>query len=214
MPSGTTDAAAGIVDAGKGKAVIGNGATNGQANRLPGLAEALDRAPSGDRQQTVSNGEAAGGRDQGGRFAKGNKSGRGNPFAKQVAMLRCELVNAVTRKDIRRLARSLLKKAKAGNIAAAKLLLSYCVGQPVQLCPTADGLEGSESLPGESIGMPSGSLSELLDKIETQFCPDLERERQQAGRYKLLMPQLADVMERAEANRREAVAVQAKAKVK
>lgn len=154
-----------------GAILNGKPATNGHGplTRPPAPAEALDRAPSADRQQTGSNGADGNGRDKGGRFAKGNRAGRGNPFSRQIAMLRCELVNAVTRKDIRRLARSLLKKAKAGNIAAAKLLLSYCVGQPVQLCVTADGLEGGEGLPGEAVGLPSASVAEFLGKVEAAF---------------------------------------------
>jgi hypothetical protein len=145
----------------------GRPAANGQAtvNPPPAPAKALDRAPSGDRQQTASNG-----RDGSGRFAKGNRAGKGNPYSKQVAALRSELVNALTRKDIRRLARSLLKQAMKGSIPAVKLLLTYCVGQPVQIPPTADGLEDGEGLPGEEIGMPSNSMSELLDKIDQQFC--------------------------------------------
>lgn len=69
-------------------------------------------------------------RDAQGRFARGNPGGTGNPFARQVAALRSALVQAVTPDDIREIAEKLLLQAKAGNLAAIKLLLSYTLGKP------------------------------------------------------------------------------------
>jgi hypothetical protein len=73
---------------------------------------------------------AEGKRDSHGRFAKGNGGGPGNPFARQVAALRSALVAAVTPEDIGAVAQELLRQAKEGNLAAAKLLLSYTLGKP------------------------------------------------------------------------------------
>ncbi len=72
----------------------GRPAANGQAtvNPPPAPAEALDRAPTGDRQPSTN---GSNGRDGSGRFAKGNKGGPGNPFARQVVMLRREFVIAI-----------------------------------------------------------------------------------------------------------------------
>jgi hypothetical protein len=70
------------------------------------------------------------GRDARGRFSTGNAGGPGNPFARQVAVLRSELIMAVTPKDIRQIVQALLKKAKKGNLGAAKLLLAYSIGNP------------------------------------------------------------------------------------
>jgi hypothetical protein len=70
------------------------------------------------------------GRDSAGRFAAGNRGGPGNPFARQVATLRQALIDAVTAQDITDIARALIAKARAGDVAAAKLLLGYALGKP------------------------------------------------------------------------------------
>ena len=79
------------------------------------------------------------GRTANGRFAKGNRCGTGNPFARQVAGLRKALLNAVTEEDMQRLARKLLEQALEGNTAAAKLLLTYVLGKPTEM-PDPDRL--------------------------------------------------------------------------
>ncbi len=73
---------------------------------------------------------AGGGRDCHGRFAEGNAGGPGNPFARQVAALRCALLDAVSEQDLADVAQAMLRRAKEGNVAAAKLLLSYTLGKP------------------------------------------------------------------------------------
>jgi hypothetical protein len=69
-------------------------------------------------------------RDANGRFVKGNAGGPGNPFARKVAALRKALVDSVTADDIRALFTMLLKRAKTGDTAAAKLLFQYALGKP------------------------------------------------------------------------------------
>src|SRR5205807_2395576 len=71
-----------------------------------------------------------GGRDSHGRFGKGNRGGPGNPFARQVGALRSALLSALTPQDIAAAAQELLRQAKEGNVAAARLLLSYALGKP------------------------------------------------------------------------------------
>jgi hypothetical protein len=78
---------------------------------------------------------AENGRDTHGRFGKGNAGGPGNPFARQVAALRCALLAAVSEKDMEEVTQTLARQAKEGNVAAAKLLLSYSLGKPA---PTVD----------------------------------------------------------------------------
>ena len=68
--------------------------------------------------------------DNSGRFQPGNPGGPGNPFARQVAQLRKALLNSVTEQDMQEVAKALLERAKEGNVAAAKLLLSYTIGKP------------------------------------------------------------------------------------
>jgi hypothetical protein len=71
----------------------------------------------------------------GGRFAPGNKAAAGNPFHRAVAARRKALLDAVSDEDVATVGRKLKEMALAGDVAAAKVLLSYVVGKPA---PTAD----------------------------------------------------------------------------
>src|SRR5262245_58033945 len=73
-----------------------------------------------------------GGRDDKGRFTRGNPGGSGNPFARQVAALRSALVHKVTPEDIEDIVIILLLKAKQGDLAAVKLLFTYVLGKPTE----------------------------------------------------------------------------------
>ncbi len=90
-----------------------------------------DRAhPNGHTHSPAPLPGPADGRDAGGRFAPGNPGGPGNPFARRVAALRCALLAALTPQDLADVAQALLRQARKGNVAAAKLLLSYALGRP------------------------------------------------------------------------------------
>ena len=71
-----------------------------------------------------------GGRDEQGRFTKGNPGGPGNPYAQQVAAFRRALVNAVTEEDIAGIVAAIVSKAKDGDVAAFKTLAPYLFGRP------------------------------------------------------------------------------------
>ena len=73
------------------------------------------------------------GRDGRGRFTTGNSHGKGNPLAGRIAKLRAALIQAVDENDIVDLTTSLLDRAQQGDIAAAKLLLGYLLGQPSRM---------------------------------------------------------------------------------
>ena len=75
----------------------------------------------------------SGGRNPDGRFAPGNRAGRGNPHARRVARLRAALMRAVTPQDLAAVALALLAKAKDGDVAAARELLQRLLGPPVEL---------------------------------------------------------------------------------
>jgi hypothetical protein len=99
----------------------------------PPVNKNLLPAPS----ETVSNGKKPeappptdAGRDSDGRFAAGNKFAAGNPFARRMARLRSRFLEAVTEDDLHTVARKLVDMAKGGDLAAAKLLLAYAIGQP------------------------------------------------------------------------------------
>lgn len=85
-----------------------------------------------------------------GRFGKGNPGGFGAPMATLAARLRTALLQSVTPEDIVQVGQQLTKLAKRGDLAATKLLLTYCVGAPNQPLvadtTAADALEADNRL--------------------------------------------------------------------
>jgi hypothetical protein len=71
------------------------------------------------------------GRESNGRFAKGNAGGPGNPYARQVAALRLRALDRVSGDDIDEIIGKMVELAKAGDVAAARLVLHYTLGKPV-----------------------------------------------------------------------------------
>ena len=82
------------------------------------------------------------GRDGRGRFAPGNKCGRGNPLAKRVGRLRSAMIEAVTDDDMRAIIVKLVELAKDGDVTAAREVLDRCLGKPIE----ADLIERIEEL--------------------------------------------------------------------
>ena len=70
------------------------------------------------------------GRKSNGQFAEGNKCGTGNPYARRVARLRSALLDAVGENGLADIVQGMVTAAKGGDVAAAKLLLSYLLGKP------------------------------------------------------------------------------------
>src|SRR5262245_48271557 len=94
--------------------------------------ERIMSATTTTEQANAKRQAADGGRDTRGRFAKGNRGGPGNPYARQVALLRKTLVNFVTEDDMKHIAFVLKMKAESGDIAAIKLLFQYILGKPTE----------------------------------------------------------------------------------
>jgi len=92
---------------------------------FPGLNREQVAPPS----NTVADG-ATGGRSTNGKFTKGNKFGRGNPHARKLAELRTAFISVIGEDQLKQLADYLLVRAMAGDMVAAKLLLSYTLGKP------------------------------------------------------------------------------------
>ena len=65
-----------------------------------------------------------------GQFQPGNQEACGNPFARRVAQLRSILMQTATDGDFAEIAQMLIAKAKKGDLAATRLLLSYTLGKP------------------------------------------------------------------------------------
>ena len=70
------------------------------------------------------------GRNGSGQFTTGNQHGKGNPLFGKVATLRSAVLKSVTPATVKGLVKSLIDQAMAGDIAAAKLILPYLIGQP------------------------------------------------------------------------------------
>jgi hypothetical protein len=105
------------------------------------------------------------GRNSNGQFAKGNPGGPGNPYARHVARLRASLIEAVG-DGLKDIVQGMVTAAKGGDVAAAKLLLSYLLGKPTvsiepdyivihekQIKAKVRGLDSSENL--DSIFSPT-----------------------------------------------------------
>lgn len=77
-----------------------------------------------------SNGDA---RTPGGKFAKGNKLGRGNPLAGRAARIRATLLKELKPADAKEIGAMLIVMAKAGDMAAIRELLDRTIGKPAQV---------------------------------------------------------------------------------
>ena len=76
-----------------------------------------------------SNGSNGSGRDSGGRFARGNAGGPGNPYAKRTAEMKAAFMAAITPKDMGAIGKVLVEKAKGGNLEAMRLLFDRLLGK-------------------------------------------------------------------------------------
>jgi hypothetical protein len=102
-----------------------NPSSNG--NRGTGTAAAKKVLSAEKKTEPSSNGDS---RDGQGKFVKGNAGGPGNPFARQTAALRSAILRFMTPEKIEELVKVIYEQALQGDMRAAKLILSYAVGQP------------------------------------------------------------------------------------
>jgi len=124
---------------------------------------------------TVSDGPPNNGHDAQGRFTKGNKAARGNPFARRMAKLRSIALDAVTEEDVRAVVRKLVDQAKAGDSAAAKLLLAYVLGRPTEAV-NPDRLDLEEFRLLEECPTPAKVIRLMLDGLPPAAIVDFVRE--------------------------------------
>ena len=81
--------------------------------------------------------------DARGRFIKGKRGGPGNPFARQLAAFRQVFIDSATLEDMRDIARAVILRAKAGDMAAARIACNYLMGKPAP-GPDIDRLNATE----------------------------------------------------------------------
>ncbi len=98
-------------------------------NLLPPSRRGSHEKDREDAAGTETAPEDTGG-DARGRFPAGNAGGPGNPFARRVASLRTILLECVSDEEMRHIAGQLVVMAKAGDLAAIKLLFQYVLGKP------------------------------------------------------------------------------------
>jgi hypothetical protein len=85
---------------------------------------------------------AGNGRDNAGRFGKGNKVGKGNPMNRKAQQIRNALLSAATAQDVRDICAKLIDGAKGGDLQFIREWLNRVVGVPV----ASDILERIERL--------------------------------------------------------------------
>ena len=79
-----------------------------------------------------------------GTFARGNKGGTGNPYARKVASLRNLFYETVTDEDMKAIIQRLVADAKDGDPIARKELFNRMIGKPVD-SPHPDELNSHEA---------------------------------------------------------------------
>lgn len=67
-----------------------------------------------------------------GKFKKGNKAGKGNPFGAEVSKLRAYIFGNIQQGQWDKVRVALLGKAMEGDTKALTLLFAYALGKPVQ----------------------------------------------------------------------------------
>ncbi len=171
------------------------------------------QAKSGRKSRVDNNGHASGaadapkqqdGREGGGRFAVGNGGGPGNPYARQVAAYRRAVHRAVSEEDMEEITRAVKARAKAGDMAAARLLYAYTAGRPTPPPSDPDTVDAHElEVRRRSVAtvedmralfesMPASLMCELAQKVSPRvrehmaeaFALGVRRQGEHEGRQK------------------------------
>ncbi|MBY0229654.1 MAG: hypothetical protein K2W96_10280 [Gemmataceae bacterium] len=139
------------------------------------------------------------GRTANGRFAKGNAGGPGNPFARQTAAYRKAFASAVSPEEMAALAQAMKQKALEGDVAAARLVCSYLMGQPAP-SPDPDTLDAhelrvrresvatEEDVRAVSEALPASLMCEIAQAAEPAALAHAERFLKEGLRSRLSFP--------------------------
>jgi hypothetical protein len=133
------------------------------------------------------------GRDGRGRFTKGNGGGPGNPFARHTAALRKAFCEAVREEDIKQMVEVVKLKALGGDLAACKLLLSYCVGRPAPAVEP-DTLDEQEYRVYQRQAHMHETMPDVLASITPDVCCRVVR-TSRPGIVHAMCGQIADVLD-------------------
>src|SRR5262245_39891178 len=92
-------------------------------SRSPSDLPSENPAPKNDRTD---------GRTGDGKFARGNRGGPGNPFARRTAALR-KLFLETSEERWPKVIDALFEKAEAGCVEACKVVVQYTLGKPAKM---------------------------------------------------------------------------------
>jgi hypothetical protein len=136
--------------------------------------------PSTSNPNPASKETTANDRQSNGRFAKGNRGGPGNPFARQVAAFRACLINSVTEDDMKAIVYKLVDRARFGSLQATKLLFSYLLGTPKPVVEP-DELDLQEMHLAHQAALAAAALQEAAPANGTPPTPDGQAGRRAAS---------------------------------
>ena len=105
-----------------------------------GPAEAVAGLLGGQGEAVVSHvtNVGGGGHTTAGKFAPGNRFGRGNPQARRHHEFRMQFLDAIAEGTIPMLAKNLQIAALGGDLDSTKILLDYCLGKPGMVVALTD----------------------------------------------------------------------------
>jgi hypothetical protein len=104
------------------------------------------------------------GRDEKGRFAKGNPGGPGNPYTRQTAQLRQAVLETMNETEVRLITQRLLTLALQGDLQAIKLVLAYAIGKPDKVV-NPDEVDRLEWELRQRLSVPADDIEELTQRV-------------------------------------------------
>ena len=107
---------------------------------------------------------AKNGRDTKGRFVPGNPGGPGNPFYRRMANARKLLAEWTSEDDLKQVHAAMLKRAKEGDTASAKLIFQYAAGKP-ETAADPDRVDLDEWQKLRESARPTEEMGEVMDRL-------------------------------------------------
>jgi hypothetical protein len=143
-------------------------------------AKSRSAASEKDPQPTLTEEQASGNpgspkdRDGGGKFAKGNAGGPGNPHARACAKMLEVFRNAISEEEMVDICRMLYLKAVGGDVSAAKIILSYKIGKPLP-APQPDSIDRDEWDHYQNDAVREDEMKLVLSSLPTHSGNDIAR---------------------------------------
>ena len=115
--------------------------------------------------------------DAKGRFVRGNAGGPGNPFGRRVAELRKIIVETLNDAEMLAITLAMIARAKAGDVAAARLLFQYALGKPAKAVEP-DRIDIDEFNLREDAAIPATEWASILNRFPADSINQLVGEAQ------------------------------------